>query len=142
MRTWVRIPLGLTFYMESKNHSSKWIPHIYTEREREKEREEREKERIQNILIKCRISPILICWNSLSIFDIFNHYKCKCQWNSNSKVIICLEQNILKQIDSKRLLNTKEMKRFQNILIEICKWLRLVLAVFVFTCLYQVKFVP
>ena len=62
-----------------------------------------------------------------------------------SRVIKCLEQNIRKQIEFKRMLNTKEVNRLQNILIEICKsvrLVRLVLAVFVFTYLYQVKFVP
>ena len=60
-----------------------------------------------------------------------------------SKVIKCLEQNIRKQISFKRLLNTKQMNRLQNILIEICKCkynqVKLVFAVFVFACLYQVQ---
>ena len=39
-----------------------------------------------------------------------------------SKVIECLEQNIRKQIDCKRALNTKQMNRLQNIRIEIGKY--------------------
>ena len=38
-----------------------------------------------------------------------------------SKVIESLEQNIRKQIDSKRSSNTKQINRVQNIRIEICK---------------------
>ena len=60
-----------------------------------------------------------------------------------SKVIKCLEPIIRKQMNFKRLLNTKQMNRLQNILIEICKCkynqVKLVLAVFVFACLYQVQ---
>ena len=53
-----------------------------------------------------------------------------------SKVIECLEQNIRKQIDCKRLPNTKQMNRLQNTRIEIWKYkavrkYKLVLAVFV-----------
>ena len=49
------------------------------------------------------------------------------QWNQQlsryvSKVIECLEQNIRKQIDCKRLPNTKQMNRLQNIRIEIWKY--------------------
>ena len=39
-----------------------------------------------------------------------------------SKVIECLEQNIRKQIDCKRPLNTKQMNRVRNIRIEIWKY--------------------
>ena len=38
-----------------------------------------------------------------------------------SKVIECLEQNIQRQINCKRPLNTKQMNRAQNILIVIWK---------------------
>ena len=38
-----------------------------------------------------------------------------------SKVIESLEQNIRKQIDSKRSSSTKQINRVQNIRIEICK---------------------
>ena len=49
------------------------------------------------------------------------------QWNRQinryvSKVIGCLEQNIRKQIDSKRPSNTKQMNRLQDIRIEIWKY--------------------
>ena len=68
------------------------------------------------------------------------------QWNQQlsryvcSKVIECLEQNIRKQIDCKRPSSIKQMNRLQNIPIGICKCkdnqVRLVLSVFVPTCLY------
>ena len=38
-----------------------------------------------------------------------------------SKVIECLEQNIWKQTDCKRLSSTKQMNRVKNIQIKICK---------------------
>ena len=38
------------------------------------------------------------------------------------KVIECLEQNNRKQIDCKRLPNTKQMNKLQNIRIEIWKY--------------------
>ena len=65
------------------------------------------------------------------------------QWNQQlvrymfSKVIEYLELNIRKQIDCKRPSSRKEMKRVQNIRIEICKYkwnlASLVLAVFAST---------
>ena len=39
-----------------------------------------------------------------------------------SRVIECLEENIRKQIDCKRLSNTRQMKWVQNIQIEMCKY--------------------
>ena len=50
------------------------------------------------------------------------------QWNQQliryvfSKVIECLEQNIRKQIDCKRLSNTKQMSWVQNIQTEMRKY--------------------
>ena len=41
---------------------------------------------------------------------------------STSKVIVCLEQNIQKQIDLKRPSNTKQMSRAQNIRIKMRKY--------------------
>ena len=49
------------------------------------------------------------------------------QWNQQlsmyvfSKVMECFKQNIRKQIDSKKTLNTKQMNRVHNICIETCK---------------------
>ena len=50
------------------------------------------------------------------------------KWNQqliryvSAKVMECLEQNIRKQINCKRLLSTKQINRVHNIGIEICKY--------------------
>ena len=50
------------------------------------------------------------------------------QWNQQLsgyvflKVIKCLEQNIQKEIDCKRLSSSKYLNRVQNIRVKICKY--------------------
>ena len=94
----------------------------------------------QTCICRCRVNQYLIVLNlySVSVSKVLvTEYitvkvsqnlnlmlNMSTQWNQQhsrsvfSKVIKCLEQNIGKQVDKKRLSSTKQMNRVQNICIE------------------------
>ena len=94
----------------------------------------------QTCICRCRVNQYLIVLNLYSVSvskvlvteyitvkvsqNINLMLNMSTQWNQQhsrsvfSKVIKCLEQNIGKQVDKKRLSSTKQMNRVQNICIE------------------------